>query len=258
MAGDVTLGFYSMAKQLALLPVEKVSVVVNQVTIPVMAELQTDSTAMRDAFLRGIRLVLYITIPVCLGMALVAEDLIWVTLTDKWMSAVPLLQVLCFYALIRSGDVLLPPIFMARSRITFLFWYAMVLLAIMPVAFWAGAASMGALGVALIWVTVYPVIMVWMARVALRELKIYWKTIWDQLWPAMLVTLFMAGVILAVRWAIPGFDFMDRVIRLILTIGTGSLAYGLGILWKGGAVVEEFREGAGLLIRSIRLVFVGK
>jgi len=249
MAGDVTLGFFSMAKQLALLPSEKVSTVVNQLASPVMAELQADCDAMRATFLRGIRLVVYITAPMCVGMALVAEDLVWVTLTKKWLSAVPLLQVLCFYALIRSLDVLMPPVLFAKYRAAFLFWYALGLLIIMPIAFWAGAALMGALGVALAWVLVYPVIMVRMAREALRELEIGWKTLWRQVWPAMWVTLVMAGVVIAIRWVMPGSDFVERVMRLALTSGIGALVYGFGIFWMNDLVVGELAEVAGWILR---------
>src|SRR3989442_5738080 len=57
VAGEVVLGFYSMAKQLSSLPVEKVTVVANQLAIPIMAGLQADRAAMRASFLRGLRLV---------------------------------------------------------------------------------------------------------------------------------------------------------------------------------------------------------
>jgi len=255
LMGDVTLGYFSMAKQLALLPVEKVSAVVNQIAYPVMADLQGSCDAMRNVFLRGFRLVVCISVPMCVGLALVAEDLVWVTLTEKWLAAVPLLQMLCLYALIRSIDVLLPPVLIARYRSLFLFGYAMVMLVVMPIAFWAGAASMGAMGVALTWVTVYPVIMVWLAREALKELGLGWRLLWEQVSPSMLATLLMAAVVLAVQWAMPGFNIMDRVVRLALAIGTGVLAYGLGIFCWGGLVTGELREIIGSCIRTFRPSF---
>ena len=55
-SGGQVLGFYSMARFLSTLPVERVSVLVNSVAIPVMAESQHDVVAMQRYFLRGIRL----------------------------------------------------------------------------------------------------------------------------------------------------------------------------------------------------------
>lgn len=249
VSGEIVLGFYSMAMELATLPVNKISVRVNQLASPIMAELQGDLATMRASFLRVMRLVASLTIPLCVGMALVAEDLVLVALTDKWVAAVPLLQVLCFCSLFRSLEVLLPPVLFARYRTTFLFWWTASLLLIMPFAFLAGAAWMGGLGVALAWVVVYPFIMAWMAQEALKELEISWKTIWVQLRSVVRATLVMAAVVVVVHWTFPASDLMERLARLVLASGVGALAYGLVILSSGGLLVREIAEVAGWIFR---------
>jgi O-antigen/teichoic acid export membrane protein len=55
ITGQVTTGLYSMAKQLALLPGQKISNIVNTLNSPIMAELQTNIDAMRVAFYRTVR-----------------------------------------------------------------------------------------------------------------------------------------------------------------------------------------------------------
>ena len=247
--GEVVLGFYSMARLLATLPVDKVSVVANQLAMPIMAGLQTDRGAMRASFLHGLRLVACLTVPVCVGMALVADDFVYLVLAEKWRPMVPLLRVLCILGLIRSLDVLLPPILFARYRVAFLFWWTALLLLVMPFAFWTGAVWMGALGVALAWIVVYPVIMAWMAREALRELQTSWRIIPDQLRPIVGATLLMVGVVLIVHWAIPASEFTDRIVRLVLASTLGAAAYAASIFWQGGVLVGEIGELAGWLLR---------
>src|SRR5439155_13837939 len=105
------------------LPVVKISVVVNQLALPVMAGLQEDRSAMRASFLRALRLVASLTVPLCDGMALVADDLVWIALGAKWQPMVPLLRVLSLFGLIHSLDSLLPPILFARYRPGVLFWW---------------------------------------------------------------------------------------------------------------------------------------
>ncbi len=258
VSGEVVLGFYSMARQLAILPVTKVSVAVNQLAMPVMAELQADLRAMRASFLRVLRMVACLTVPLCIGMALVADDLVWIALGDKWLSIVPVLQVLCFYALIRSLDNLLPPVLFARYRAAFLFWWTVGLLLVMPFVFWAGAAWMGAVGVAMAHLVVYPFLMAWMARQVFSELDIGWRTIWDQVRPVVGAVLVMVGVVLVIRWTIPGSDFVNRLLRLTLASGMGALVYGFGIIWRGGPIAGEFREVAGWLLRPRTPVAAGK
>lgn len=249
VSGDVVLGFYSMAKQLATLAVDKVSVVVNQLASPLMAELQADRGAMRISLLRGVRLAGCLAIPLSAGTALVAGDLVRVALTEKWLPMVPVLQVLCLFALIRSIDVLLPPVLFARYRAGFLFWWVGSVLLVMPPALWAGARLMGALGVALASLVVYPFLMVWMAREALRELEASWRMVWEQLRPVVLAVVVMAGAVLLVRWAVPVSGVWDRLLRLAVATGVGALAYGGTLAWRGGPLMGELVEVARWLLR---------
>lgn len=242
ISGEIVLGFYSMAKLLANLPSDKISVAVLQLASPILAGLQADRGAMRTSFLRGLRLVACLTVPLCLGVALMADDLIYLALADKWIPVVPLLQVLCLVGLIRCFDVLLPPVLLARYRATFVFWWTGALLLIMTFVFWAGAAWMGAMGVALGWLVVYPFIMARLAREGLRELEIGWNALWDQLRPVVAAALIMVGCVLVVRWSIPGSDVADRLLRLAVASGLGALVYGLGVLWQARPLVREIAE----------------
>jgi O-antigen/teichoic acid export membrane protein len=254
VSGDIVLGFYSMAMSLATLPVGKFSAVVNQLASPLMAELQANREAMRATFLRGTRLLVSATFPLCLGLMLVAEDFVRVALTDKWIPAVPLIQVLCLYAVIRSVAVLFPPVLLARYRAKFLFAYSVSLLAIMPVAFWVGAVLWGAMGVAVAWAVVYPIIMLWMAREALREIGASWSLLWTQLWPALAGALVMTCTVLMVKWSISTWGAEVAVGRLVATSVAGGAAYILTLFGIGGTVAGEIKEVIGWVIRGERAV----
>lgn len=258
LSGEAVVGIFSMAKQLALLPVEKISVMINEVATPVMAELQDNRAAMRGAFLRGLRLVACVTVPLSMGIALVVEDLVWVILTEKWLPAVPLIQILCIYAMLRSGDVLFAPILRARYRVTFLFRYAIALLLIMPFAFWAGAVLHGATGVALAWVCTYPFIMFWIAHTTLHELDLAWNTLWKQVSLPLGVSLVMTSVVLTIQYLMPTVTVGERAVRLLCASGGGVIAYCGGIYWRGGLIVDELREMSGWFFRSREQTTVGK
>lgn len=178
---------------------------------------------------------------------MVADDLVSIAFTDKWQPMVPLLPVLCVFGLIRCLDVLLPPVLFARYRTAFLFGWTVVLVLVMPFAFLTGAVSFGAAGVALALIVVYPLLMAWMAREALRELGIGVKMLWYQLRPIMAATLMMAALVLAVRWTIPGSDFADRLARLVLAVSLGGLVYASAILRFGGPLVSEIARVTGWL-----------
>lgn len=239
ISGEGVLGLFSMAKQLALLPVHKISVVVNQLAFPLMAGFQNNVEQMRSLLLRQIRIVACLTFPLCIGLALVAEDLVWVALTEKWLPLVPVLQVLCFSSVIRSLETLLPPVLIARYRAAVLFWWTVGLVLVMPFAFWAGAAWSGALGVAVVWAIVFPAMMLWMAQKAFAELSLSWNAIVAEVAPVLKATLVMAIFITLFHSTVHVGDTMSHLLRLILAIGTGALVYLGLIVWQGGRLVGE-------------------
>ncbi len=254
VSGEVSLGFYSLAKQLITLPVDRVSAVVNQLAFPVMAEIQANRASVRDVFLRGVRLAAWVTFPLCAGMMLVAQDLVKVALTEKWMAAVPIIQVLSPYAVIRSVAVLFPPILMARYRQNFLFMYTLALLGVMPLAFWVGAVWLGTMGVAIGWLTVYPILLMWMAREAMREIQVSRETLFRQLSLPMAVTLMMVAILLASRWAFFSDENASSGIRLLVAIVVGAITYGGGFLAFGGPIRNEIFEVLGWLFRRHKTV----
>ena len=235
VAGGAVLGFYSMAKQLALLPVDKIYLVVNQLAPPLMAELQADRHAMGTALLRGLRLVAWTTFPMTIGLALVAGDLVHIALTDKWSPAVPIIYVLCIYAAIRSVALLLPSVLMAQYRARFVFGYNVLLLGLMPVAFWIGARWAGAIGVAAAWALVYPIPVIWMASEALRGVEVSWKTLCIELGRPLAATLLLVAAMVAANWALASWVVVGR---LAVTSLAGAAAYAVG-LWKFGRPVHR-------------------
>lgn len=251
VSGDVALGVYSLAKQLATLPSEKISTVVNQIAWPVMAHLQDDREQMGASLIRGIRLVACLTFPICTGLLLTSEELVAVLLTDKWNQAVLALRVLCAYGAIRSLDIMLPAVLMARFRARFMFLYSGTLLLVMPVAFWVGAQISGAVGVASVWVLVYPGIMMMMAHEALKEVSVTWRHLWRSVWPVFAATLAMAVVILVLKHGLSEWPVAFGVAKLSMTVLAGCLVYSGFLFSIDRQMWREVREIASwMLLRS--------
>jgi hypothetical protein len=106
--------------------------------------------------------------------------------------------------------------------------------------------------VALAWIVVYPLVMAWMARDALRELEMGWRTLRDELRPVVVASLMMAGIVVIARWALPASDVAEQLVRLGLTVALGGAAYAAAIVWQGGALVGEMGEVVGWLARPLQ------
>ena len=258
LSGDVTLGFYSMARELAALPVSRISAVVNQLASPVMAELQTSREALRTSLLRALRLVMTASLPLCTGLMLVAEDFVRVVLTDKWVPSVPILRILCVYSMVSSVAVLLVPPLMARYRTKIVLRYLLLQLLVMPIAFLAGAAWSAAVGVALAWVVIYPFGVAWLVREVVRELDIPWTAFLIQFRPAVVATAIMAAVVLLFQVEWSSLVAGQIAARLTVSVLVGGIGYSAALWFLGGPVRSEIIEVAGWVMRGRRAVATGR
>jgi O-antigen/teichoic acid export membrane protein len=255
---QVTVGLYSMAKDLAMLPTTKISSVVYMLSAPVMAELQTDIDAMRWAFLRAVRLIVAIALPASAGTALVADDMVSVLLGEKWLPAVTVLRLLCLYAAVRAVDVLLPPVLVARRRQRFLFWYYLaLLLGVLTAAtlgtLWGGAPPLAvrhpAPGAVVLLTLVYCGLIAIVTREALAELNGSVLELWSEIWPMLVATAAMTAVVLLLRVIIFAGRIESPLVELILLSITGAVIY-LGALFAlRRTVVNEGVEVLGWMIR---------
>lgn len=246
LSGGAVLGIYSMARQLAMLPFEKVGPIVNQIASPVMAELQRDRDAVGATLLHGVRIMAWATLPTCVAIAVLAEDLVHTVLTEKWSAAVPIMYVLCAYTITRSVALLFPTVLMARYRARFVLAYNAALLIVMPVAFWIGAGFAGAMGVAAAWAVIHPALISWLAREALHEVNVSWRSLFHEVSRPFAATTLMAVPMVSSNLALASWE---GPARLAVTTALGAAAFSAGFWRFGGPVHGELRVLIGGLFR---------
>lgn len=94
------LGQYSRADQYAQLPSQSLTKVLQQVTYPVLSQIQDDSIRLSSAYRRMLRVSTFIIFPVMLGFAALAKPLVVCLVTEKWLECVPYLQIICFASML--------------------------------------------------------------------------------------------------------------------------------------------------------------
>lgn len=101
LVGEVGLGLYTLAFRIPELMITSIMAVTSRVIFPAYAKLQHDQQVLQRAFLVTLQFLALVTFPLGLGLFAVAPDLIRVLYTDKWAPAIPALQVLSLFALVR-------------------------------------------------------------------------------------------------------------------------------------------------------------
>lgn len=90
------LGQYTRANGYAAIPSQSLTGVIQQVTFPVLSQIQDDDKRLAANYRRMLRFTVFIIFPIMIGMAALAHPLVIALVTDKWEQCVPYLQIVCF------------------------------------------------------------------------------------------------------------------------------------------------------------------
>lgn len=91
-----TLGFYNRGKQFPQFIINAVNGSVQSVLLPAMSERQEHKSQVKQLMRNAVMVSSYLVFPMMAGLAGVAEPLVKLLLTDKWLECVPYLQIFCF------------------------------------------------------------------------------------------------------------------------------------------------------------------
>lgn len=95
------LAYYNKAEQFPKLFANNILTTVTSVLFPALSNVSDSKTRIREMTRSSIKATCFVMFPLMLGMGVVAEPLIKVVLTEKWIAAVPYLQIACFsYAIL--------------------------------------------------------------------------------------------------------------------------------------------------------------
>jgi O-antigen/teichoic acid export membrane protein len=92
--GAGALGLYSRAYLVVSIPIYNLLLPVGEVWFSSLSRLQHDPVRLKRYFLKGLSLVLGLTVPIALACALFADDLVFVILGPKWKEAATILRLL--------------------------------------------------------------------------------------------------------------------------------------------------------------------
>lgn len=100
--GAELLGYYTLAYQLMIRPLQKINPIITKVALPVFSKIQDDDEQLRKWYLKIIKLIASVSIPIYFGVFVMADQLILLLYGPNWMPCVPVLQILCILGILYS------------------------------------------------------------------------------------------------------------------------------------------------------------
>ena len=90
------LSFFNKGQSFPNMIVTNINSSIDSVLLPTMSAEQDDKSRVRAMTRRAIKTSTYIMMPLMMGLAVSAEPLVSLILTDKWLPCVPFLRIFCF------------------------------------------------------------------------------------------------------------------------------------------------------------------
>lgn len=222
------LGVYTLAFRIPDLVIVNFCSLIGYVIFPLYSKLRDDSYALTRGFLMTTRYVAFVTVPISLGMILVARPLVLTVFGQKWLEAVPVLQAISVYSLMLSLAFNAGDFYKAQGRpeiLTRVSFFRMLVL--IPGLYWAAsqAKSITAVGwthaaVAFVFGLISMVIASKLLHATLKELA-------EALRPAILAGLVMGVFVLLVNSITRN---SSDLVQLIVAIAVGGFTY-IATLW---------------------------
>ena len=89
------LAFFDKGKQIPNIIVTNINSSISNVLFPAISKAQNNPQDVKNMMSRSIKTTAYIMCPMMFGLAVIAEPLVSLLLTDKWLPCVPYLQIYC-------------------------------------------------------------------------------------------------------------------------------------------------------------------
>jgi PST family polysaccharide transporter/lipopolysaccharide exporter len=110
------LAYYQYTYRFSNAPATELSQVLTSVMFPAYSKLQSDTEELRKAFSKTLRFTALVSFPAAIGIAAIAPDFVMTVFGEDWMPAVPAMQVLAFYGLMRAVAKTVGPVWHALGR----------------------------------------------------------------------------------------------------------------------------------------------
>ena len=111
-----TLGIYMIGLRGIRLVIDLAARTLNAVSLPVLSKLQSDLPRMSRAIVSTGQANGFLSIPAFLGLAVIAPDFVPAAFGERWLSSVPVMQVLAFEAMLFSIRIVSGPVVNAMGR----------------------------------------------------------------------------------------------------------------------------------------------
>jgi PST family polysaccharide transporter len=226
--GSEVLGVYTLAFRLPELLIGGFARIIGNVIFPIFTHLKDTAGDVSRGFYVTTRYVSLITVPLGVGLALVARPFILVVFTDKWIEMVPIMQALAIFSTINTLTYNVGTLLKAEGYPQVITWLEFGhFLLLIPAFVWAVILAKSVIAVAWMHTLVALLLSISTILIAQKKINISWLGMFEAILPSFLPLVPMVPLVIIVlnisRQMSPWF-------QLVVSIISGVTIYA-SILW---------------------------
>ncbi|QEG36031.1 lipopolysaccharide biosynthesis protein [Bythopirellula goksoeyrii] len=224
--GNEQLGIYSVAMQLATLPMQKVTVIFNEVGFAAFSRIQLDLKEATRKFVFAVRMISFIAFPIFFGIASVSSDIVSVLLGPDWVAVAMPLWLLAIPVPLRLLESINTTVLFGLGRpgkaaTNNLFSLALLVPCFAAASYWGNIVT-----VCLVWLTVYPICFLITLTRTLSITELTLGNYFLQLFKPCMFSAIVYGSAVFIKVVFPSF-ISNGILFLVCAIIIGSLVYAL-------------------------------
>ncbi|EFW91178.1 export protein [Haladaptatus paucihalophilus DX253] len=246
LLGSAAIGLYQYSYKVSNAPATEVTKVLTSVIFPTYSKLQNDAANLRRAFFKTVQLTTFISIPLAAGIVAVAPAFVHAFLGPEWVPAIPIMQLLAVWGLLRSIGATTGPLFQAVGKPDLATKIQVGKLAIILLTIYPATAAYGVIGTSAVIVGnsvlfSEPV----STYLAVREVEGSYRQFLRLLLYPLVASIGMVAVVVFVGTKVP----VGGIPKFGIMVATGVVVYGAAIvtmeLWGNYGIRDVFRTMVG-------------
>lgn len=250
LLGPEALGYYTLAYNLMRLPLGYVNPLVNTVAFPVFARVQNEFQLLKQGYIRIIKYLSIATVPLMIGMFVVAPLLIPVFYGPQWGNSIPVVRIFAGVGILLSLGNPLESLLLAKGKANLLLYLSAFTIVVYVIGNWIGSywgikgVAMSTLLIASLFI--FPIQLKLIRRFTGMGPMQMWLTVRS----AVVCSIIMAVMIYGLNFILT--TILDDLPLLLMLVVTGGMLYGGALymldkhtLWQ---LIDDF--GLGRLLPS--------
>lgn len=180
------VGFYTQSNKWLVMAMQPISGMLNMIAQPVFVEVSSDKDRQLAIFRKMLRFGSFVSFPMMLGLAFVAQEFISIAIGDKWLPSVAILQILCVWGAFSFIYTLYTQLLVARGRSDIIL-IGNILQGILQIVSVILVFQWGVLAMALVYVSVYMMSLIYWAYYVKKEIGLTMKMTLKDILPYLLI-----------------------------------------------------------------------